>query len=76
MNILPDKSKVKATAAERLLRLKFLKCQIIELRQNEGNFLDKTFAKLYYCFMIETNPKRWKRIHVIPKYKQISKPGY
>ena len=76
MNILPDKSKVKATAAERLLRLKFLKCQIIELRQNEGNFLDKTFAKLYYCFMIETNPKIWKIIHLIPKYKQISKPEF
>ena len=76
MNILPDKSKVKATAAERLLRLKFLKCQIIELRQNEGNFLDKTFAKHYCGFIIETNPKRWNINRFIPKYKQISKPEF
>ena len=31
---------------------------------------------LYCCFIIETNPKTWKRIHFIPKYKQISKPEF
>ena len=39
-------------------------------------FLDKTFAMLYCCFINETNAKRWKRIHLIPKYKPISKPEF
>ena len=44
-----------------LLRLPLQKCDILELRENQGIFEGKLFAKEYCVLITEINPQKLKK---------------